>query len=122
MGFAKNERGVERDEQGNVSSVKLDKHLVPGDEGYGTHVPASVTSEDEYAAGLEGYDADDTDDADNVLVTDADARELLERKGEVADGAHERAVERRQQNEAKANPPPEPAQRQPRREPTPAND
>lgn len=123
MAFAKNERGVEYDENGNVKSVKLDKHLVPGDEGYGTHVPASATSDDPYAEGLRDYDVEkQTDDSDNVLVTDEEAREILEAKGEVVEGAHDKAVERRQENEAKAERSAKPSTPPRREPPKPSND
>jgi hypothetical protein len=79
MGFAKNEKGIEVDAQGNVVAEKYDKHLLPGDEGYGAHVPVVVDENSAHeklkAVAAENPGLEVEDGGNYIVVTPERARE-----------------------------------------------
>jgi hypothetical protein len=79
MPFAKNEKGLEVDAAGNVVAEKYDRHALPGDDDYGSHVPVvhdqNVAHErlKEVAAENPGLEVDASDNY--IVVTPEEARE-----------------------------------------------
>ena len=85
MGFAKNEKGVQTDEQGNVVAVKLDRHVLPGDPDWGTYVPVDTApgSDPVDEAWREHGESNQDETGAQLLVTDEEAQKLLHTKSPV---------------------------------------
>ena len=103
MGFAKNEKGIQVDDQGNVVAVKYDKHILPGDPEFGNVVPVDYVPADPETEALKKVAEEDPNLEnlvvdENIVITDEEAREALETVSPV--GAPQRPDSARASNES----------------------